>query len=93
MKPDADSEGGARIIEPGGDVFEKKSVEELTGFSFFTRVAVLDCDCSRFRVERLPMRGTSGSVRRSPANPARPGREQRYRDRFVCRGVPEVPLI
>src|SRR5260370_42205597 len=39
------------------------------------------------------MRGTSGSVRRSPANPARPGREQRYRDHFVRRGVPEVPLI
>jgi hypothetical protein len=32
-------------------------------------------------------------VRRSPANPARPGREQRYRDHFVRRGVPEVPLI
>jgi len=39
------------------------------------------------------MRGTSGSVQRRPANPARPGREQRYRDHVVCRGVPEVPLI
>jgi hypothetical protein len=62
-------------------------------FSFFARDRVLDCVGSRFRVKRLPMRGTSGSVRRSPANPARPGREQRYRDRFECRGVPEVPLI
>src|SRR5579862_2192891 len=40
-----------------------------------------------------PMRGTSGSVQRRPANPARTGREQRYRDHAVCRGVPEVPLI
>ena len=40
-----------------------------------------------------PMRGTSGSVQRGPANPARPGREQRYRDRLVCRRSPEVPLI
>src|ERR1700691_6712144 len=40
-----------------------------------------------------PMRGTSGSVQPGPANPARPGREQRYRDHLVCRGVPEVPLI
>jgi hypothetical protein len=39
------------------------------------------------------MRGTSGSVQRRPANPARPGREQRYRDHAVCRRVPEVPLI
>jgi len=39
------------------------------------------------------MCGTSGSVQRRPANPARPGREQRYRDHAVCRGVPEVPLI
>jgi DNA polymerase-3 subunit gamma/tau len=35
------------------------------------------------------MRGTSGSVQRRPANPARPGREQRYRDHAVCRGVPK----
>jgi hypothetical protein len=61
--------------------------------SFFERGAVLDFICSRSLTARLPMRGTSGSVRRSPANPARPGREQRYRDRFVRRGVPEVPLI
>jgi hypothetical protein len=55
--------------------------------------AVLDFLHGRILHVRLPMRGTSGSVRRSPANPARPGREQRYRDRFVRRGVPEVPLI
>jgi hypothetical protein len=60
---------------------------------FFESDAVLDFLCSRTLIARLPMRGTSGSVRRSPANPARPGREQRYRDRFVRRGVPEVPLI
>src|SRR5271170_5543463 len=65
----------------------------LTHFIFFRRIAVLDFFCSRSLNARLPMRGTSGSVRRSPANPARPGREQRYRDRFVRRGVPEVPLI
>src|SRR5882762_4223882 len=62
-------------------------------FSFFERAAMLDFLRSRNLRARLPMRGTSGSVRRSPANPARPGREQRYRDRFVRRGVPEVPLI
>src|SRR6267154_1954587 len=62
-------------------------------FSFFECGAVLDFLRSRNLQARLPMRGTSGSVRRSPANPARPGREQRYRDRFVRRGVPEVPLI
>src|SRR6266850_4947027 len=42
---------------------------------------------------RLPERGTSGSVQRGPANPARPGREQRYRDRLGCRRSPGVPLI
>ena len=62
-------------------------------FSFFGRGAVLEFFRSRSLKARLPMRGTSGSVRRSPATPARPGREQRYRDRFVRRGVPEVPLI
>src|SRR5579871_1971587 len=36
--------------------------------------------------------GTSGSVQRGPANPARPGREQRYRINQVCRGDSEVPL-
>jgi DNA polymerase-3 subunit gamma/tau len=40
---------------------------------------------------RLPERGTSGSVQRGPANPARPGREQRYRERLGCRRSPEVP--
>ena len=40
---------------------------------------------------RLLERGTSGSVQRGPANPARPGREQRYRVSQVCRGDPEVP--
>jgi len=45
------------------------------------------------RRARLPMRGTSGSVQRGPANPARPGREQRYRVSQVCRGDPEVPRI
>ena len=40
---------------------------------------------------RLPERGTSGSVQRGPANPARPGREQRYRDCLGCRRSPEVP--
>ena len=43
------------------------------------------------RSARLPIRGTSGSVQRGPANPARPGREQRYRVSQVCRGDPEVP--
>ena len=43
------------------------------------------------RRARLPIRGTSGSVQRGPANPARPGREQRYRVSQVCRGDPEVP--
>src|ERR1700693_4031331 len=61
--------------------------------SSFETIAVLDFTGSCSLDARLPMRGTSGSVRRSPANPARPGREQRYRDCFVCRGVPEVPLI
>jgi hypothetical protein len=65
----------------------------FNGNSFFDHFAVLNFFRGRFTVARLPMRGTSGSVRRSPANPARPGREQRYRDHFVRRGVPEVPLI
>ena len=43
------------------------------------------------RSARLPKRGTSGFVQRGPANPARPGREQRYRVSQVCRGDPEVP--
>jgi len=43
------------------------------------------------RRARLPKRGTSGFVQRGPANPARPGREQRYRVSQVCRGDPEVP--
>jgi len=43
------------------------------------------------RSARLLKRGTSGSVQRGPANPARPGREQRYRVSQVCRGDPEVP--
>src|SRR5579859_6324739 len=42
---------------------------------------------------RVPKRGTSGSVQRGPANPARPGREQRYRERLGCRSSPEVPRI
>jgi len=41
---------------------------------------------------RRPERGTSGSVQRGPANPARPGREQRYRVCLGCRRSPEVPL-
>ena len=45
------------------------------------------------RGARLPERGTSGSVQRGPANPARPGREQRYRDCLGCRRSPEVPRI
>src|SRR5579872_819094 len=45
------------------------------------------------RSARLPERGTSGSVQRGPANPARPGREQRYRDCLGCRRSPEVPRI
>jgi hypothetical protein len=44
------------------------------------------------RRARLPESGASGSVRQGPANPARPGREQRYRDRLVRRRPPEVPL-
>jgi DNA polymerase III subunit gamma/tau len=44
------------------------------------------------KLSRLPSRGASGSVQRGPANPARPGREQRYRDRLGCRRSPEVPL-
>jgi hypothetical protein len=48
---------------------------------------------SRFvRGVRLPESGASGSVRQGPANPARPGREQRYRERLVRRRPPEVPL-
>ena len=42
-------------------------------------------------IARLPERGASGSVQRGPANPARPGREQRYRERLGCRRSPEVP--
>jgi DNA polymerase III subunit gamma/tau len=42
---------------------------------------------------RLLKRGASGSVQRGPANPARPGREQRYRERLGCRRSPEVPRI
>jgi hypothetical protein len=48
------------------------------------RGSVLDCGTQtnpaasrRENGMSLPMRGTSGSVRRIPANPARPGREQR----------------
>jgi len=41
--------------------------------------------------QRLPERGASGSVQRGPANPARPGREQRYREHLGCRRSPEVP--
>jgi hypothetical protein len=41
---------------------------------------------------RLPESGASGSVRQGPANPARPGREQRYRERLGRRRPPEVPL-
>jgi hypothetical protein len=82
-----------RLIEFSGLRYYKNTISKLIWFSFFARGAVLDFEGSRFCVKRLPMRGTSGSVRRSPANPARPGREQRYRDHFVCRGVPEVPLI
>ncbi len=44
--------------------------------SFPHRNAVLDCACSP-AAAGPPMRGTSGSVQRCPANPARPGREQR----------------
>src|SRR5580693_2372118 len=47
---------------------------------------------SRSSLSRLPAHGASGSVQRGPANPARPGREQRYRDRLGCRRSPEVPL-
>src|SRR5438876_10725555 len=53
-------------------------------------IAVLD-SILQPRNARLPERGTSGSVQRGPANPARPGREQRYRECLGCRGSPEVP--
>src|SRR5215475_6531070 len=49
------------------------------------------CSCAKISAARLPERGTSGSVQRGPANPARPGREQRYRERLGCRRSPEVP--
>src|SRR5215471_20151004 len=45
------------------------------------------------RDKRLPERGASGSVQRGPANPARPGREQRYREHLGCRRSPEVPRM
>src|SRR5579863_10317287 len=47
--------------------------------------------CQQSCIAGLPERGTSGSVQRGPANPARPGREQRYRDGLVCPRSPEVP--
>jgi len=54
-------------------------------------------ECARLLTQtresaRAPERGTSGSVQRGPANPARPGREQRYRVCLGCRSSPEVPL-
>ena len=56
------------------------------------RSAVLEFSSAVARcLSRLPERGTSGSVQRGPANPARPGREQRYRERLGCRRSPEVP--
>ena len=55
--------------------------------------AMLDSNLQRRDNARLPERGTSGSVQRGPANPARPGREQRYRDCLGCRRSPEVPLM
>src|SRR3989440_12811621 len=53
--------------------------------------AVLDFSLHSREWTRLPERGPSGSVQRGPANPARPGREQRYRERLGCRRSPEVP--
>jgi len=52
---------------------------------------VLNSNPAAARSARLPERGTSGSVQRGPANPARPGREQRYRECLGCRRSPEVP--
>jgi hypothetical protein len=89
--PSSHSEKGRLVTACG--LHERISVWPTIRFSFFERGPMLDFLRSRFLKERPPMRGTSGSARRSPANPARPGREQRYRDRFVRRGVPEVPLI
>src|SRR6266446_5857318 len=54
--------------------------------------AVLEFSLRSREIARVPERGTSGSVQRGPANPARPGREQRYRDHLGCRRSPEVPL-
>src|SRR6266480_6567928 len=50
------------------------------------------CSSDLGKWTRVSERGTSGSVQRGPANPARPGREQRYRDHLGCRRSPEVPL-
>src|SRR3984893_8939082 len=61
--------------------------------SFCSDAGVLDFRLQLRDVTQLPERGTSGSVQRGPANPARPGREQRYRERLLCRRSPEVPLF
>src|ERR1700737_4090260 len=61
--------------------------------SFCSDAGVLDFRLQLRDVTQLPKRGTSGSVQRGPANPARPGREQRYRERLGCRRSPEVPRV
>ena len=65
---------------------------EITGVAQL-KILCVKLEAAAARYTRLPERGTSGSVQRGPANPARPGREQRYRDSLGCRRSPEVPRI
>jgi hypothetical protein len=44
--------------------------------------------CPRVGLSRTGRRRRLGLTQRESANPARPGREQRYADPLVCRGIP-----
>src|SRR5579885_3608149 len=102
MRIGADGGGSIRYLEycispERTGIFVKVSMGKMRSIVQFCSASqrcVKLLFCSRAEVSqdtRLPERGTSGSVQRGPANPARPGREQRYRERLGCRRSPEVP--
>jgi len=92
------SQSPSRVVpsyEPGNKATKKREQKPAGSrrrAALDRRTSVLEFFLRTRERARPPERGTSGSVQRGPANPARPGREQRYRVCLGCRRSPEVPL-